>query len=82
MENPSLNTFRERLYMENYIYIHDLAKSRLLDKSLVDTVIQETFRRAFRQLPELEKDPKPLRRLFRTALNIIGLYNEGGTPDA
>ena len=79
----NLNAFRERLYEENYIYIHDLAKSRLLDKNLVDVVVRLTFRMAFKRLPELEKDPKPRRWIYRTALNIIDHCNEeGGIPDA
>ena len=83
MENPSLDAFCEQLYGDNYHYIHDLAQSRLINKDFVDDVIKLTFRRAFRQLSELEKDPKPRRWLYRTALNIIDRCNdEGGIPDA
>lgn len=86
MDNPSFETFSERLYTEHHALIHGLAQSRLKDKNLVDAVVRLTFHMALDQLSVLEKDPKPRRWLVRTALNIIGICNDclskGGTFNA
>jgi len=81
MDKPPRNDFHKQLYDKNHRRIRYIAENALLDKSLVNAVVELTFITALHCLRET--DPNPGAWLKNTAITIIKRCNKtGGIADA
>ena len=74
MSNPSRKELCKQLHAEHYHYIRRLAEEQLLDKTLVEVVLDLTFMPAFHSIHNLQPDPRTW--LTNTLMEIIGRYNK------
>ena len=73
-----LNAFRKQFFMEHYPRISYIAENTLLDKSLVDAVIEMTVADAFHRIGDLQTAPCPGTYFKNTAMMIITRCNRSG----
>ena len=61
-----------QLYVRHAEALHDYVERFCADRTSADDVVQETFIRAWRHLPRLSADDRPIRPwLFRVARNLL-----------
>lgn len=61
-----------QLYRRHAVALHGYVQRYCTDRATADDVVQETFIRAWRHLPRLSTDDRPIRPwLFRVARNLL-----------
>ncbi len=61
-----------QLYRRHAVALHGYVQRSSTDRATADDVVQETFIRAWRHLPQLSADDRPIRPwLFRVARNLL-----------
>jgi RNA polymerase sigma-70 factor, ECF subfamily len=61
-----------QLYRGHAVALHDYVERFCTDRATADDVVQETFIRAWRLLPQLNADDRPIKPwLFRVARNLL-----------
>ena len=61
-----------QLYSRHATALHDYVQRFCADRASADDIVQETFIRAWRHLPQLSADDRPIRPwLFRVARNLL-----------
>jgi RNA polymerase sigma-70 factor, ECF subfamily len=61
-----------QLYRGHAVALHDYVRRFCTDRATADDVVQETFIRAWRDLPQLSADDRPIKPwLFRVARNLL-----------
>jgi RNA polymerase sigma-70 factor, ECF subfamily len=61
-----------QLYRGHAMALHDYVQRFCTDRATADDVVQETFIRAWRELPQLSADDRPIKPwLFRVARNLL-----------
>jgi len=88
MGSNSNQDFCKRLYKEYAPTVRYIAAQKLLNKTLVEVVVEATFIEALRWEKELQTHPSPCEWLTNKALEVIKILNNSqiqpkeGTSDA
>jgi len=81
-----VNTLHKELYDEYSVTVRGIANSRLINKALVETVVESTFAEALLRADELETHPSHCQWVTNKALEVIEILNnsqnQGGVAGA